>query len=62
MMVKTRAQLVRHKHLLYLPSRGSHLTIWFPVSKQEKVMSATEFCSWFAFSAEMMGAKVARGK
>ena len=25
-------------------------------------MSATEFCSWVAFSAEMIGAKVARGK
>jgi hypothetical protein len=29
--------------VLYLPSLGSHLTIWLPVSKQEKVMSATEF-------------------
>lgn len=25
-------------------------------------MSATEFCLWWAFSAETMGAKVARGK
>ena len=25
-------------------------------------MSATEFCSWCALAAEMMGAKVARGK
>jgi hypothetical protein len=25
-------------------------------------MSATEFCSWWAFSAEIMGANVARGK
>lgn len=48
--------------LLYLPSLGSHLTIWLPVSKQEKVISETEFCSWVAFSAEMMGANVARGK
>ena len=38
------------------------MTIWLPVSKQEKVMSMTEFCSWWAFSAEMIGAKVARGK
>ena len=38
------------------------MTIWFPASKQEKVISMTEFCSWWAFSAEMMGAKVARGK
>ena len=48
--------------VLYLPSRGSHFTIWLPVSKHEKVISATEFCSWCAFSAEMMGAKVASGK
>ena len=33
-------------YILYLPSLGSHLTIWLPVSKHEKVMSATEFCSW----------------
>ena len=32
--------------ILYFPSLGSHLTIWFPASKQENVMSATEFCSW----------------
>ena len=38
------------------------MTIWLPASKQEKVMSMTEFCSWCAFSAEMIGAKVARGK
>jgi hypothetical protein len=38
------------------------LTIWLPGSKQEKVISATEFCSWWAFSAEMIGANVARGK
>jgi len=25
-------------------------------SKQELVISATESCSWYAFSAEMMGA------
>ena len=38
------------------------MTIWLPLSKQEKVMSATEFCSWWALSEEMIGAKVARGK
>ena len=41
---------------LYLPSLGSHFTIWLPFSKQEKVISATEFCSWPALSAERRGA------
>jgi len=30
---------------MYFPSRGSHFTIWLPLSKQEMVISATEFCS-----------------
>ena len=38
------------------------MTIWLPASKQEKVMSMTEFCSWWALSAEMSGAKLATGK
>lgn len=42
------------------PAAG--LAIWFPASKQEKVISATEFCSWKALSAEMIGAYVANGK
>lgn len=41
---------------LYLPSLGSHFTIWLPFSKQENVISATEFCSWPALSAERRGA------
>lgn len=51
-----------YENSLYLPSRGSHLTIWLPVSKHEKVISATLFCSCLAFSAERMGARVASGK
>jgi len=42
--------------VLYLPSLGSHFTIWFPFSKHDKVMSRTEFCSCPAFSAESRGA------
>ena len=42
--------------VLYLPSLGSHFTIWFPFSKHDKVMSRTEFCSCPAFSAERRGA------
>ena len=53
---------IKYRNLLYFPSLGSHLTIWLPVSKHEKIMSATEFCSCVAFSADIMGAKVARGK
>jgi len=41
---------------LYLPSLGSHFTIWLPFSKQAKVISATEFCSWVALSTERSGA------
>lgn len=40
---------------MYLPCRGSHLTIWLLGSKQAKVISAMLFCSWRAFSAEMIG-------
>ena len=47
---------------MYLPSRGSHLTIWLPGSKHENVISDTVFCSWCALSAEMSGAKLATGK
>merc|ERR1711916_141334 len=47
---------------MYFPGRGSHLTIWFAGSKTPLVISATESCSWYAFSAEMTGAYVAMGK
>ena len=41
---------------MYLPWRGSHLVIMPAGSKTEFVISATESCSWYAFSAEMTGA------
>uniref|UniRef100_A0A2M4A7P3 Putative secreted protein n=1 Tax=Anopheles triannulatus TaxID=58253 RepID=A0A2M4A7P3_9DIPT len=31
---------------MYLPWRGSHLTIWLAGSKQALVISATDSCSW----------------
>lgn len=43
---------------MYLPCRGSHLTIWLFGSKHEKVISATLLLSWEAFSVEMMGESV----
>merc|ERR1711972_571756 len=44
------------QHAMYFPWRGSHLTIIAAGSKTELVISATESCSWYAFSAEMIGA------
>merc|ERR1712244_148626 len=41
---------------MYLPCLGSHLTIWLAGSKQALVISATESCSWYAFSADITGA------
>ena len=41
---------------------GSHFTIWLAGSKQALVISATLNCSWYAFSAEITGAYVTRGK
>lgn len=41
---------------MYLPWRGSHLTIWLLGSKHENVISATLLLSWEDFSAEMIGA------
>jgi len=38
--------------ILYLPTLGSHFTIWSPFSKYDKVMSRTRFCSCPAFSVE----------
>ena len=31
---------------MYLPWRGSHLTIWLLGSKQALVISCTDICSW----------------
>merc|ERR1719164_406018 len=50
------------QHAMYLPWRGSHLTIWLAGSEHMLVISATDSCSWYAFSAEMTGAYVASGK
>merc|ERR1719191_1051478 len=41
---------------MYFPWRGSHFTIMDAGSNTEFVISATESCSWYAFSAEMIGA------
>merc|ERR1719247_3985875 len=40
---------------MYLPCRGSHFTMQRAGSKTELVISATESCSWYAFSAMMTG-------
>merc|ERR1711904_146961 len=44
------------QHAMYLPWRGSHFTIIAAGSNTELVISATLPCSWYAFSAEMIGA------
>merc|ERR1712187_865264 len=44
------------QHAMYLPWRGSHFTNMEAGSKTLIVISATDNCSWYAFSAEMMGA------
>ncbi|KAG4919530.1 hypothetical protein JHK85_057811 [Glycine max] len=44
------------QHAMYLPWRGSHLAIMEDGSKALLVISATESCSWYAFSAEITGA------
>ena len=41
---------------MYLPLRGSHLTIWLLGSKQALVISMTELASWAALAAETTGA------
>lgn len=46
----------RSAHAMYLPWRGSHLTIWLFGSKHEWVSSETELASCDALDAEMMGA------
>ena len=52
----TTSPLYRRQHAMYLPCLGSHLAIIDAGSKAELVISATESCSWYAFSAEMIGA------
>merc|ERR1719375_2450909 len=44
------------QHAMYLPWRGSHFTIMHAGSNTLLVISATLSCSWYAFSAEMIGA------
>jgi len=41
---------------MYLPWRGSHLAIMDAGSNALLVISATDSCSCYAFSAEMTGA------
>ncbi|KAG6544668.1 hypothetical protein Mapa_013858 [Marchantia paleacea] len=41
---------------MYLPCLGSHLAIMEAGSKTVLVISATDSCSWYAFSAEITGA------
>merc|ERR1719473_1014035 len=43
------------QHAMYLPWRGSHFTMQQAGSKTLFVISATESCSWYAFSAEITG-------
>ena len=52
----TKGDLHRSAQAMYLPVRGSHLTIWLLGSKHEKVSSETEFASCEALDAEMIGA------
>merc|ERR1712228_686412 len=52
----TTSPLQRRQQAMYLPWRGSHLTIWLAGSKQALVISETVSCSWQAFSDEMIGA------
>merc|ERR1719350_356427 len=52
----TTSPLYIRQQAMYFPWRGSHLAIMEAGSKAELVISATESCSWYAFSAEMTGA------
>ena len=54
--------LYKRQQAMYFPCLGSHLTIWLAGSKQALVISATDNCSWYAFSEEITGAYVTRGK
>jgi hypothetical protein len=40
---------------MYFPWHGLHLVIIEAGSKVALMISATESCSWYAFSTEMMG-------
>merc|ERR1711871_734122 len=50
------------QHAMYLPWRGSHLTIMFDGSNTALVMSETDMVSWYAFSAAITGANEHSGK
>merc|ERR1712130_228389 len=52
----TTSPLYMRQQAMYFPCLGSHLAIMAAGSKEELVISATESCSWYAFSAEMIGA------
>merc|ERR1719188_1823892 len=52
----TTSPLYIRQQAMYFPCLGSHLAIMAAGSKAELVISATESCSWYAFSAEMTGA------
>jgi hypothetical protein len=52
----TTSPLYIRQQAIYLPCLGSHLAIMDDGSKAELVISATESCSWYAFSAEITGA------
>merc|ERR1711988_572940 len=52
----TTSPLYMRQQAMYFPCLGSHLAIIAAGSKAELVISATESCSWYAFSAEITGA------
>jgi hypothetical protein len=52
----TTSPLYMRQQAMYFPCLGSHFAIMEAGSKAELVISATESCSWYAFSAEMIGA------
>merc|ERR1719183_679504 len=52
----TTSPLYIRQQAMYLPWRGSHLAIMDAGSKAAFVISATDSCSWYAFSALITGA------
>jgi hypothetical protein len=52
----TTSPLYIKQHAIYLPCLGSHFAIIEAGSYDELVISATDNCSWYAFSAEITGA------
>ena len=44
------------QHAMHLPWRESNFTNMEAGSKTDMVISATDSCSWYAFSAEITGA------